>query len=340
MQDREGRMPLQLINDNIKPSDARKLRLFAVHTITVTAGGQGEGFRSKMKRTLSEKINEARNRANKERLTKIFKEKAKEKEVLARQKEENMKEIDAFLPSIKLINVERPTTGTNPLFDACMQGSCEAIARHMDRGADVNYQRQSNGWTPIMCACSEGNTPVVNLLLERGANLTILAKDRKSALHCSAIKGHGEMVSFLLERGLLVNAQDKEGSTAIMKASEFGHVDVIKRLLASGASIDGVRNRDGCSTLHCASECGHVEAVKFLVSRGANVNKQDRFGSTPLAYACYCGRVDVAIELIKLGADSNIKDSNGCTPLDTFDEDTSMSDRQKIRSALVATRKK
>lgn len=337
LQDREGRTPINLINDNTKPSDARKLRLLAVHTITSKAGGPGGGIRSKLKRSLSMKISMARARSDKERITKIINDRVKEKEEMAKRLEEYQKEIDDRLPCIKLIDKERPTTGTNPLFDACTQGSCEAISRHLDRGADVNYQRQSNGWTPIMFACSEGHLPAVQLLLDRGARLDILAKDRKSALHCAAIKGHGEMVSALLEKGMLVNAHDKDGNTALMKASEFGHVDVIQRLLTSGANIDYVRNRDGCSALHCASECGHVEAVKLLVSRGANVNRQDRFGSSPLAYACYCGRVDVAIELIKLGADTNITDSNGCTPFDTFDGDTSFNDRQRIRNAALAS---
>ena len=64
-----------------------------------------------------------------------------------------------------------------------------------------------------------------------------------------------------------------------------------------------------------AAEKGHTAVVTALLDAGADVNKADKFGSTPLYAAAGYGHTAVVTALLDAGTDVNKADDEGITPL-------------------------
>jgi hypothetical protein len=93
------------------------------------------------------------------------------------------------------------------------------------------------------------------------------------------------------------------GKTPLHAAAECGSVEAIRAHAASGVwpvdGLDGELN----TPLHCAIMAGHLAAAAVLVRElKADVNKRNRWGTTPLAEAVRLGHDDIADLLRDQGA--------------------------------------
>ena len=79
-------------------------------------------------------------------------------------------------------------------------GDCEIIKFLLGDSADVYLQRTFNRNTALIIASRNGFTEIVKLLLlENGADMTITAKDGKTAKDWALEKGHIDIVNILNE---------------------------------------------------------------------------------------------------------------------------------------------
>lgn len=157
-----------------------------------------------------------------------------------------------------------------PLYDACMDGSLEAAALLLDRGAGVN-RRGHYGKTPLMVACQGGHVGVVSLLLARGADSLLRDDDRSTALTHAAMGTGG-----------------RRGSD---------HVAVLRLLLKDGR----VRDRNLKKALYEACLYNHAEGVRvLLVEGGADHTVAIHGQKTPMAVAQELGGRHACIQVMKV----------------------------------------
>jgi ankyrin repeat protein len=207
--------------------------------------------------------------------------------------------------------------GTSPLHEAALQGRTDAVARALDRGADVNARDPSIfGWTPLNAAAFAGRTEVAKLLLANGADVNASGD---AGLHWpplfeAAFAGHADMVDLLLAEGADVTARDPEGRSPLHVAARVGSVEPAKLLLSAGADPNAT-DGSGLTPLYEAALFGMVEVVDALLSAGADPNAKGQDGTTALHLAASIGRADILKALIAGGADVNAKQNAGPTPL-------------------------
>lgn len=122
------------------------------------------------------------------------------------------------------------------LYAAAKMGHSDAVARHLEAGADPNEQHD-DGYTPLMTAAEAGHSQVVRIL---GANprcsLNLRNAYGQSALHFAALNGRDDAVTALLEcrEQHKLDAVDVEalcaGQTAAELARRAGYVALADRL--------------------------------------------------------------------------------------------------------------
>jgi len=69
--------------------------------------------------------------------------------------------------------------------------------------------------------------------------------------------------------------------------------------------------------IHTATFMGNIKAVKQHIAAGSDLNKKDKYGSSPLTIAATFGKTEIGKALIEAGADLNIRSNDGSTPLHT-----------------------
>lgn len=162
-----------------------------------------------------------------------------------------------------------------PLYDACMDGSLEAAALLLDRGAGVNM-RGHYGKTPLMVACQGGHVGVVSLLLARGADPLLRDDDRSAALTHAAIgtgghrgSDHVAVLRLLLKDGRVrVDARDRNLEMALYEACIYNHAEGVRVLLVEGGADYTIAIR-GRTPMAAAQELGGRHAcIQVLQVRG------------------------------------------------------------------------
>jgi uncharacterized protein len=119
-------------------------------------------------------------------------------------------------PAIKVDQAN--AAGETPLMMAALRGELSAIARLVDRGAQVNRE----GWTPLHYAASGPSADAVKALLARGA---------------------------------IVDAPSPNGSTALMMAARYGSEDSVFVLVNQKADVK-LRNQLNMSAADFARSAG------------------------------------------------------------------------------------
>jgi ankyrin repeat protein len=207
------------------------------------------------------------------------------------------------------INKQEKMRKLTPLLYAAMYGKTRAVKWLLDHGADVNLQDR-NGETAVTIGASyKGNVEIVRMLLDHGAKLTSQSITKLSYNACR--QGKLGILNFLLTKAVTPDFE------ACYKALAFLHSpnqDVLKWLKARAE----IRNIDvGKSTLfHIAVEKNNLDVVKMFIDSGVDVNKKDRYNSTPLASALEGMENPISRDtgdyremfllLLKNGADPNI----------------------------------
>ena len=121
---------------------------------------------------------------------------------------------------------------------ACQAGDVNAVAGHLDAGADINAQ-DALGATPLNAAALGGQYEISRLLLERGADHDIATHEtRRTPLHTAALHAASEVCRALLEHGASVNARDVDGYTPLWWAIVGRDVETIGTLLDGGADVN------------------------------------------------------------------------------------------------------
>jgi len=232
------------------------------------------------------------------------------------------------LPSIRLVSllvlaiiywVALAAVGSerSPLHEAALQGRTDAVARALDREADVNARDPTAfGWTPLNAAAFAGRVEVAKLLLANGADIDATGNTglRWPPLSEAAFAGHSDMVKLLLAEGADVSARDPEGRSPLHIAARVGAVEPAKLLLSAGADPNA-RDGSGYAPLYEAAVFGMVELVDALLSAGADPNARGHDGTTALHLAASTGYADIVTALIAGGADVSPKQDAGPTPL-------------------------
>jgi ankyrin repeat protein len=131
----------------------------------------------------------------------------------------------------------------------------------------------------------------VNFLIKNNADLTIVDRDKKTALFHAAENDQAGVLSLLLREGADPNVRADYDRTALMATAERGHVFAIGALIDGGVNVDDTEQINGWTALMLAVKNGHVDAVSALVSAGADITKADLGGQTPLMMAAREGIV-------------------------------------------------
>jgi len=94
--------------------------------------------------------------------------------------------------------------GWTPLQFAVAESQLAAVARLLDRGADINA-RTEDGTTALLMAVTGRKTSIIRLLVERGANVSLAAKGDITPMVVAHENGDGETEALLRSKGAVLN---------------------------------------------------------------------------------------------------------------------------------------
>jgi len=141
-------------------------------------------------------------------------------------------------------------------------------------------------------------------------------EDGRSALHWACAEGSVDTLKFILENcgdaKKLLRFQDDIGWTPLMSACSAGRTEVVKLLLSSKADANQ-RSAKGQIPLHYHK--GNEAILDLLIPRTINLDRKDKYGSTPLSRAVCLGEIEAVETLLTAKADVHTIDSAGDTLL-------------------------
>ena len=129
---------------------------------------------------------------------------------------------------------------------------------------------------------------------------------------------HFELAEVLHRNGSSVEPRGISDYTPLHFAALYGDLEMVQVLLEFGVDVDRP-NKYGTTPLNYASGKGHRNSamvVRLLIERGADPNARDVFGFAPLHQASVYGRIEIARVLVEHGANVEAKNDSGMTPLD------------------------
>ena len=85
-------------------------------------------------------------------------------------------------------------------------------------------------------------------------------------------------------------------------------------MLQEGVPVDCVDRCDQTALFYAAFN--RTDVIRLLLQKGADVNKRDRFGSTPVHWAAVRNSTEAIAMLIDHGASINITNDYGKKPID------------------------
>eukprot|EP00826_Nyctotherus_ovalis_P066041 TRINITY_DN9735_c0_g1_i9.p1 TRINITY_DN9735_c0_g1~~TRINITY_DN9735_c0_g1_i9.p1 ORF type:complete len:549 (-),score=145.45 TRINITY_DN9735_c0_g1_i9:442-2088(-) len=86
----------------------------------------------------------------------------------------------------------------------------------------------------------------------------------------------------------------------VMQAAAEGNVQVLAKLSKEGASLE-IPDPEFRTAVHVAALCGKREVIKYLLVKGVNIDRADRYSSSPLYYAIKKKRYEIAEDLLDAG---------------------------------------
>ena len=156
---------------------------------------------------------------------------------------------------------------------AASEGDCEAVARLLADGVDVNalasHAPMDNN-TPLTAAVAAGHAAVVRLLLEHeDIDVNMDNEAGRTPLLCAAARANVGILLWLLSaRGLDVNGNPEGTMTALALAACNGEATIVRALLGvHGLEMDAVD--DGKTALDYAQKAGHDQIADTLRAAGA-----------------------------------------------------------------------
>jgi hemoglobin len=188
--------------------------------------------------------------------------------------------------------------------------------------------------TPVHHAVAGNQSPTLRILLEHASEPV---QTGSRALRAAAERGSIEMIELLLEHGADARA---------VGAGRWVLDRQIAPLLAdagasAGVGIDGEDSGDWVR-ISCTGNKGrkdNPEYVAALLRHGARVDQRYN-GATPLHYVVKAGFVETIRILLEHGADTHALDDRGRIPLDWLAQAAKSVDRDSVRDALKAERRK
>eukprot|EP00752_Nemacystus_decipiens_P002960 g2750.t1 len=179
----------------------------------------------------------------------------------------------------------RDRAGWTPLFDACAEGSMDAMVTLLQRGADRWHLARGRGLLHV--AAERGHLAVMMTLLHHGRRDVGLrfGDSECSPLDFAVIAGHAGVARVLVEDGgANVNDCSSDGRTALHRAAFFNQAAAIDELFWAGADLEAETNTDCLrwTPIFDAAAAGSTEAVLTLLGHGASVHAHDLGGRSPL----------------------------------------------------------
>lgn len=213
--------------------------------------------------------------------------------------------------------------GCTPLYLASKEGTAEAAALLIDRGADVAIAAE-DGRTPLHMALSRGKDGLeiakrlLNYVPDVGGHnpyVNAMAKDNATPLHVAAEYGPLEAVKMLLHLGADINQTDEFGQTALLIAIYNENWDIANCLLEDGADVKA-DSRVGYTPLLGAVMGDQEHIVEQLLRRGANVEAVNHDGYSSIHLAVAQKNTTIIRRLLDAGAKINAVAESLCeTPL-------------------------
>ena len=115
--------------------------------------------------------------------------------------------------------------------------------------------------------------------------------------------------------GADVNNVSKDGNTPLMKAVQNSNESMVHQLIRAGADVNDT-DVMGCTALMKAVQwpCSH-NIINVLLDEGADVNKLNKYCTSPLMLACKGGCITCVNVLLDAGAYVNVITNAGYTAL-------------------------
>jgi len=225
------------------------------------------------------------------------------------------------------------------LFDACAQGSVDAVNSLLDCGFDVNATDEDDV-TALQIAAANGQEQVVRLLLVRGAAVDQANVTGWTPLLHAARNGHAAVAALLIQNHAGVDARTCYGAGVACLAARSGNLATCRLLEGAGVSftaapqssvVSSVKSTLEITPLVVAAHRGHDSVIKLLMS-SVDVNCPVKStGVTALMAAAVGGYVSTTRLLVERGrADVDAVDINEKCALDY----SIAQDKQQVKQYL------
>ncbi|KAH6621900.1 ankyrin repeat-containing domain protein [Boeremia exigua] len=200
---------------------------------------------------------------------------------------------------------EVDSTGSSPLYYACLNGALDTVQLLIDNKADVNVQGGYYG-NALQAVSRKGYEQIVKVLLNHKADVNAEGGEYSNALQAAAYGGYEQTVRILLDYKANVNAQGGRYGNALQAAVCGGYKQIVKMLLDHKADVNA-QGGERANALQAASLFGHEQIVKMLLDHMADVNAQGGGYGTALQAASSVGHERVVKILLDHKADVNAR---------------------------------
>lgn len=173
-------------------------------------------------------------------------------------------------------------------------------------------------YASVLDAAKDNQANILKVLLENAGEekeklLKKKDEDGRTPFHWACSEGSTDAVKVMLEyTDEILNWQDDTGRSPLMSATAAGRLPVVKCLLSAKANAN-LRTKKGQIALHYHK--GNIAVLEALIPQTTNLDRADKYSSTPLARAVSISKLEAVEFLTHAKADVNIVDSEGDTLL-------------------------